>query len=515
MTDKLIKDIVIVGGGAAGWLTAARLAAEFNTGASGMSVTLVESPDIKNIGVGEGTWPSMRQSLQRIGISEQEFISCCEASFKQGSKFVDWKRGKGEYYYHPFTEPMAYQQINLARFWQPSAGKFDEVVSPQPIICDHNLAPKQLNTPDYAEVLTYGYHLNAGKFIDLLRHYAVDKYGVRHILAEVNSVQALDGDITSLQTDEAGEITGDFFIDCSGLHGLLIEQHYSIPWLSVKDCLFNDTALAMQVPYPDDNYPIQSATVATARPFGWIWDIGLSSRRGVGHVFSRDFATEEKVETSLRDYLVGHCGLDAATAEKIDYRMIKFEPGYRKTFWQGNCLAVGMAAGFIEPLEATALVLVELAADMICRELPRDRGTMDIVAKRYNNIFANHWEQIIGFLKLHYVLSERNEPYWLAHREPNSLPSNLRDQLLLWQSRAPYHVDATAAFEMFPSASYQYVLYGMGFPSAQSHIHHRNDAATAEQASMMFNKNVLKTKQLREHLPTNRFLVNNISQRNR
>jgi 2-polyprenyl-6-methoxyphenol hydroxylase-like FAD-dependent oxidoreductase len=507
------KHIAIVGGGAAGWLCAARLAAAIDLAASGMRITLVESPDIKNIGVGEGTWPSMRQTLQRIGITEKEFLSCCEASFKQGSKFVGWKRGEDEYYYHPFTEPSQYQQINLAAHWRDDLGRFDAAVAPQSDVCDRHLAPKQLNTPDFAGVLPYGYHLNAGKFIDLLRHYAVDKYGVRHVLAEVTGVVAKGEDIDTLYTRQHGDIQADLFIDCSGLNGLLIDGHYHVPWRSAKQYLFNDAALAMHLPYVDESAPIQSATVATATPHGWVWDIGLSSRRGVGHVYSREISTEAEVATILRRYAVDYAGLTEHAAESLSYRQITFDPGHREVFWQGNCVAIGMAAGFIEPLEATALVLVELAADMLCRELPNDRDVMRVVAARYNKVFSQHWSQIIDFLKLHYVFSERQEPYWQRHREAQSIPISLAEQLLVWRTRAPWHDDAIAALEMFPSASYQYVLYGMGFAPPQSTIISRQEMALRQQAGTLFEKNQATVRQLREHLPTNRFLVSDIAKR--
>lgn len=513
MTNRVTKHIAIVGGGAAGWLCAARLAAAFDLSASDMRLTLIESPDIKNIGVGEGTWPSMRQTLQRIGISEKEFLSCCEASFKQGSKFVGWRRGDGEYYYHPFTEPSQYQQINLAQFWQDELGRFDAAVAPQSDICDHHLAPKQLNTPDYAGVLPYGYHLNAGKFIELLRSYAVDKYGVQHVLADVTGVVAKGEDIESLHTLQHGEIAADLFIDCSGLNGLLIDGHYQVPWRSAKQYLFNDAALAMHVPYVDASSPIQSATVATATPHGWVWDIGLSSRRGVGHVFSRELSTEDEVAAALRRYVVDYTGLSERAAGELSYRKITFDPGHREVFWQGNCVAIGMAAGFIEPLEATALVLVELAADMLCRELPSDREVMHVVAARYNKVFRQHWSQIIDFLKLHYVFSDRQEPYWQRHRAAQSIPASLVDQLCLWRTRAPWHDDAVSALEMFPSASYQYVLYGMGFTPPQTSIFSRQEMALRQQAGTLFEKNQVAVKQLRDHLPTNRFLLSDIAMR--
>ena len=177
-----VENIVIVGGGSAGWLTAGLLAAEFhNSSNHNFSVTLVESPEIKTLGVGEGTWPTMRETLRRIGVSENEFLVKCSASFKQASKFVNWRTENGnDSYYHPFMLPQGFSQTDVAGTWQslsPDKG-FARTVTPQPVICDLNLAPKQLATPEYAGVLNYGYHLDAGKFSEFLKDHCTNKLGV-------------------------------------------------------------------------------------------------------------------------------------------------------------------------------------------------------------------------------------------------------------------------------------------------------------------------------------------------
>lgn len=505
-----INDIVVVGGGAAGWLTAAILAAEYDLAASGMSITLVESPEVANVGVGEGTWPSMRQTLQKIGIDEKTFLRFCEASFKQGSKFVGWHSAES-FYYHPFTEPTAFNDVNLASHWKASEhGPFDQWVSPQVAVSEKNLSPKQLNTPDYAGVLNYGYHLNAGRFIDLLQTHAKNNLGVVHISANVTDVTADIQGITALKTDRAGTITGDFFIDCSGLHSLLVGKFFDIPWRSVKDILFNDSAIAVQSPYLDDNAPVTSATVATANAKGWIWDIGLASRRGVGHVFSRDMASEDAVMANLHHYLHATHGHDMATIEQFNFRTIKFNPGYREVFWHKNCVAVGMSAGFIEPLEATALVTVEVAANMIARDLPETFAHLETAAARYNRVFNHYWLQIVDFLKLHYVLSIRTEDYWQAHRDANSLTLTLQQDLQRWSEKAPWHQDNVLAYELFPAASYQYVLYGMGFVSTPSVRVSRKRTSEMALINGLAQRNTQHIDQLLNHLASNRFILNQV-----
>jgi tryptophan halogenase len=194
-----------------------------------------------------------------------------------------------------------------------------------------------------------------------------------------------NGDIASISTDTHGEIVGDLFIDCSGSRALLLGEHYGIPLVSKSQYLFNNSALAAQVPYQNPEDPIQSATVSSAQTAGWIWDIGLPTRRGIGHIYSSDYTTEESARTELINYIAETAGKDAAADATI--RKITFDPGHREKFWHKNCVAIGMSSGFIEPLEASALVLVELSAAMIAEQLPANRSIMDLVAKRFNDKF--------------------------------------------------------------------------------------------------------------------------------
>jgi hypothetical protein len=219
---------------------------------------------------------------------------------------------------------------------------------------------------------------------------------------------------------------------------------------------------------------IAATTHSTAQRNGWVWDIGLQHRRGVGHVFSTDYQTVPETEVVLDQYLktTGRTeGLDG-----LSPRLLTFDPGYRESFWVKNCVGVGLSAGFIEPLEASALVLIELSASAIAEQLPQDKATMAVVAKRFNREFSSRWEQIIDFLKLHYVLSQRTDSdYWRDNRSAESIPDTLAENLLLWRSRAPWYYDDNRRDDMFPSASYQYVLYGMGFKSAVTTTQLRNN----------------------------------------
>ncbi len=508
--SEAVRQVVIVGGGSAGWLTAAVLAAAHGPGSgSGLQVTLLESPDIGPIGVGEGTWPTMRDTLRGVGLSETALFRECDAAFKQGSRFNGWVDGTpADHYFHPFVLPQGYTEANLAAAWlQRHAGvPFADLVSFQPHLCAQGRAPKQPTTPEYAAVANYGYHFDAGKFGLLLKRHATERLGVRHVLDHVVGINSHDnGDIASLQTQAQGAVAGDLFVDCTGMAALLLGQHYGVEFLSQRHVLFNDTALAVQVPYAEPDGAIASQTIATAQADGWVWDIGLPTRRGVGHVYSSAHTSDEAAEQALRRYIESTGG----SRNIASPRKLSFQPGYRREFWHHNCVAVGLSAGFVEPLEASALALVELSAALISEEMPATRTAMDIVAQRFNDTFSYRWERVIDFLKLHYALTRRRDTaYWRDHVEPAHLPARLRDLLTLWRHRPPSRRDFDRLEELFPSASYQYVLYGMGFrpePGAYARPSNRDDAADG-----FFREAAALTRKMLPALPSNRALIDHI-----
>lgn len=509
---KPITSVVIVGGGTAGWITAGRLAAMSKAESdNAISVTLVESPNVPTIGVGEGTWPTMRNTLKKIGVRETDFIRECNVSFKQGAKFAKWVTGEeDDFYYHPLVLPEGFNDTNLAPHWlQNNAGKsFSEAVCPQDYLCERGLAPKQITTPEYASVANYAYHLNAGTFSEFLKEHCINNLGVRHVLDDVTKVNSAEnGDIASVSTKKTGAIAGDLFVDCTGFKSLLLGEHFGVPFKSCKDVLFIDTALAVQVPYESEDTPIASHTISTAQDAGWIWDIGLSTRRGVGHVYSSAHSTEEQAQVKLRDYLRPR----VANVDDLSIRKIPINPGHRTKFWERNCVAVGLAAGFLEPLEASALVLVEISAGMLTEQFPATRETMDIVAKRFNETFLYRWDRIIDFLKLHYVLSSRTDnSFWTDNRDPATIPESLQELLTLWQYQYPWHDDFDRAIEVFPAASYQYVLYGMGFKTEPGHRGISEHSKKNAQRHFLQNEKLVQD--MISKLPSNRELLNKIDQ---
>ncbi|MGI9249664.1 MAG: tryptophan halogenase family protein [Pseudohongiellaceae bacterium] len=521
MKQQRIQHIVILGGGSAGWLTAGLLAAEHGQAGggdgadeSGIQVTVIESPDIPIIGVGEGTWPSMRSTLQKIGLSETALFKDCDAAFKQGAKFARWVNGeRDDYYYHPLLLPHGFYDTDVVSPWLVQTqhrNSFASTVCCQPHICEQGLAPKQISTPEYASVANYAYHLDAVKMGKTLQQHCTTVLGVKHILGTVIEVRADDnGDIAALITREHGEITGDLFVDCSGMRSLLLGEHFKVGYESKQQVLFNDSAIAVQIPYPNESAPIASHTIATAHQAGWIWDIGLPTRKGIGIVYASDYMDKDKATDTLLEYAAESIGADAA--QGLQPRHIPINPGHRSTFWKNNCVAIGLSAGFLEPLEASALVLVESAAGMLSENLPTSREVMPLAAKRFNERMHYYWETIIDFLKLHYVLSQRDDSqYWLDHRTAATASESLNESLALWRTQIPNRYDFPLSQEMFPAASWHYVLYGMGFRTEFNG--HTPKPKIIAKARELAEENRRMTAQYLAALPNNRELVNKIHQ---
>ena len=504
-----VQKVVIVGGGTAGWLTAGVIAARHQGRIRGgsFSVSLVESPNVPIIGVGEGTWPTLRTTLEKMGVSETDLFRECDAAFKQGAKFARWTTGAADdAYYHPLMLPQGFGQVNLAPHWllDGHGRSFSESVCPQGELCEEGLAPKTITTPEYQGQANYAYHLDAGKFAPFLTKHCTEKLGVRHIQADVKSVvQDESGDIARLVTEQAGEIEGDLFVDCTGFKSLLLGETLGVPFKDCGDVLFCDTALAVQVPYETPDDPMASHTISTAQSAGWIWDIGLPTRRGVGYVYSGRYISEEDARAELAAYV-------GPAIEGLSVRKIPIRSGHRETFWKNNCVAVGLAAGFLEPLEASAIVLIELSAKLIAEQMPANREVMDIVAARFNEVTTYRWGRIIDFLKLHYVLTRRPEPFWVDNTDPATIPPRLQNLLRLWKYQSPGFLDEFDRLdEVFPAASYQYILYGMGF---RTEVDPLEVEGGKTQAKRYLNEAAALTQALRAQLPKNRDLVRKIHQ---
>jgi flavin-dependent dehydrogenase len=281
--------------------------------------------------------------------------------------------------------------------------------------------------------------------------------GVSHIVDTVDQVLLEeDGSIASLTTRQNGELTADIYIDCTGFRAQLIGQAMGVPYKSVKPVLFCDTALAMQVPYESPQDPIASYTISTAHEAGWTWDIGLDNRRGIGYVYSSAHTDDVSAEALLRKYI-------GKQADGLETRKINFEAGYREINWKKNCIAIGLSSGFFEPLEATGIIFIEVAAVMLSNLFPWG-GDLETAAKQYNDIMRKRYERALDFIKLHYCISERRDTqFWVDNVNPNTIPDSLKELLSRWKHRPPSPIDIDLNIDMFTESSWQYVLYGMGY----------------------------------------------------
>jgi glycine/D-amino acid oxidase-like deaminating enzyme len=460
----MAKRILIAGGGTAGWLTAGYLAKRLGADLpGGVAITLVESRDIGTLGVGEGTFPTIRRTLATIGIDEAELVRRCGATFKQGAKFVGWRNTPGEgaydHYSHPFQSAETGNGLDLLPYWLLGLGgdeNWDEVCSPQKKAADAHRGPKLPTHPDYAGPLNYAFHFDAIALAGLLREQSVAN-GVTHIVDTITEVRlAEDGAISGLVTERSGVLDADLYIDCTGFRAELIGKAMGVPFRSCRDVLFCNRAIAAQMPYATPHDPIASYTIATAQDAGWVWDIGLDSRRGIGHVYSSDHSDDGQAEERLRAYL-GPAGAD------LEVRHFRFEAGFREVNWHKNCLAVGLASGFFEPLEATGIVFAEMAAGLVANLFPWG-GDYETSARQFNATMLQRYRRTLDFIKLHYCISERRDSaFWRDNVAASSIPDSLLDLLDRWRFRPPSELDIDPRTDIFTEASWQYVLYGMGW----------------------------------------------------
>lgn len=495
MSDS--RRIVIVGGGTAGWMAAAYLAKSFGRS---VRITVLEAPDIGIIGVGEGTFPTIRETLRFLGIKEGAFVRDASATFKQGVRFNEWQPpegGRAHSYFHPFEPPFFAEATSLVPYWllQDEAGRppFAEAMTIQDRVAGANRAPKQSGEGDFQGPLDYAFHFDALSFAKVLADRARE-LGVEHLMGRLKEVELReDGTIDHLET-EAGSIAADLFVDCTGFRAELIGRALGSPFRSVREHLFTDRALTCKLPYARADAPIESYTLATAHEAGWTWDIGLASARGVGSVYSSRHIDDEQARAILDRY-VGH---------EVAPRLIEFDAGYRERQWIGNCVAVGLSAGFLEPLESTGTVLIEAAVRMIAELLPRS-GPVDLAAGRFNELMAARYDRIVSFLKLHYCLSRRPEPFWRDNADPATVPHNLDELLIQWRRRPPSRFDFTLDVESFAFFNYQYILYGMGFVTDLTQD--RDCFAETAEAERLFARIRTFGEHAMRDLPTHRALV--------
>ena len=449
--------VVIVGGGTAGWITAGYLIHTHNRLAPTIEVTLIESPTAGRIGVGEATFPTLRRTLKRFGIGENEFMLRTGSTFKHGVRFENWSR-IGEYYYHPFEALETHASSNDAEDWiirraLGEARPFAYDYGVQALIADAGLSPRIASDPDYHGLLNYAYHVDADELGDFLAE-RMTAAGVTHIRENVVDVRlnSETGDIEHLALADGRTVDGDFFVDCTGFASILMGKALGVPFESYGKYLFADRAVAMRRDYLSADDPIDPFTTARALSNGWMWKVGLRHRSGQGYVYGSQFQDDEAAEREFRQ-TIGASDNEAA-------RLLRFRVGRSALCWERNCAAIGLSSGFIEPLESTGIYLIEEAAYLLARLLPID-GPNPAAAKSFNRFIASLYEEIRDFIVLHYCLTKRDDTaHWREVARPENLPDRVRDYLEIWSRRAPSPEDLET-HSAFLAESYQYVLFGL------------------------------------------------------
>src|SRR4051812_12100189 len=504
------RSILIVGGGTAGWLTAAYLARYLDLSEQGpLVIRLLESPEIGIIGVGEGTFPTIRTTLKFLGIDEGRFIRRTSATFKQGIRFTDWVRtpvdGRHEHFFHPFEAPFYTEGTSLVPYWllqdEATRPSFAEAVTIQNRVAEARRAPKRPDEGDFSGPLNYAYHFDAASLAQVLADRARE-LGVTHLKGLMTGV-VLDesGAVDHVVTKEHGDLKADLYVDCSGFRAELIGGALQVPFKSVKHILFTDRAIACKIPYDRPDAPLESFTIAAAHEAGWTWDIGLAGARGIGCVYSSAYISDERGAEILRDYA-------GPQAEEVPNRRIPFEAGWRERQWVKNCVAVGLAGGFLEPLESTGVLMIEAAAGMIAELFPHN-GPIDAPARRFNELIVARYENIVNFLKLHYFLSQRTEPFWRDNADPATIPERLRELLEQWRYRPPGRFDFILDLESFAFFNYQYILYGMEFRTDLNPV--RSDFPNVKEAEKLFARIRNFGERATHDLPTHRSLIEQIN----
>ncbi|MEM7664885.1 MAG: tryptophan halogenase family protein [Pseudomonadota bacterium] len=451
MNDKRVQKLVIVGGGTAGWITAAAFAKLLG---STLDIELVESEAIGTVGVGEATIPQIIRLNSILGLDEADFLKNTYGTFKLGIEFVDWGR-KGDSYLHTFGDTgLNVGSAPFHHLWRRHAAQ----TANAPDLWHYSLHKVAADQARFAHMdkvgntamtgLAYAYHFDASLYAEYLRTYS-EARGVGRTEGIVESVarDGESGDIASITLQDGKTIAGDFFIDCTGFRALLLGQELGVDYQDWSKWLPCNRAQAVPSERLETLVPYTRATAHTA---GWQWRIPLQHRTGNGHVYSSDFISDEEAG----DMLMAHL----PTKALADPRPIRFTTGRREQFWSHNCAAIGLSSGFLEPLESTSIHLIQAHVSRLIQLFPRG-GDPSSERAEYNRRCAAEFEQIRDFLILHYNQTEREDSEFWRYCKHMSVPDSLTRKLELFASSGRLGRDVD---DLFREASWVQVMLGQG-----------------------------------------------------
>lgn len=451
LTGRPVRRVVIAGGGTAGWMAAACISKVLG---KRLEITLIESDEIGTVGVGEATIPSLINFHNLLELNEQEFMAATGATFKLGIGFEGW-RNVGEDYIHSFgMTGTDHWTAGFQHFWHKGrerglAGDYG----------DYCLELRAAQENRFAHLprggMNYAYHLDATAYARFLRKFS-ERFGVRRVEGKIVDVttSALTGHIRALTLDSGAQVEGDLFIDCTGFRALLIGQALGVEYQDWSQWLFNDSAVALQTASSGEAVPY---TRSIAHGFGWQWRIPLQHRVGNGIVFSSRHVEQEQAVQALVDNIEG----EVLTKPRV----LRFTPGQRKQVWKGNCVAVGLSSGFLEPIESTSIHLIQRSIVRLMQMFPSD-GIAQADIDEYNRQAAVEVEHIRDFIILHYKVTNRADtPYWRQARDM-TVPASLQHRIDLFrQTGRVFRVSN----ELFAENSWIQVMIGQGIMPLQHH----------------------------------------------
>lgn len=454
----VVNNVVIVGGGTSGWMCAAAIA---RIVPPDVSVTLVESDEIGVIGVGEATIPPLIEFNEFLGLKENDILRECQGTFKLGIELVDWYR-VGECYFHPFgffgrdTPEFAFHQLWLRLRAMSEKGEAPPDTAGE--ISDYNLctvtarsgrfSPPQGGADTILSTMRHAYHFDSMRYGQMLRRYAEEKR-VRRIEGRIVSVEqnSDSGFIESVTLSDGQILAGDLFVDCSGFKSLLIEGAMKSDFIDWSHYLPCDRALALSTAR---HAPAEPFTRASADRAGWRWRIPLQERTGNGHVYSSEFMDQDE---ALRSLLAG-----AEGDPLIDPLPLRFRTGHRQVFWEKNCVAIGLAGGFIEPLESTSIHLAQMGIQRLVNLWP-GRGCNAAEIAHYNRVMTADYERLRDFIVLHYNATQRDDTEFWRYVRNMTIPDTLASRLEIFRGSGRI---IPSPEDLFTPHSWLAVMLGQG-----------------------------------------------------
>ncbi|SDJ21415.1 tryptophan halogenase family protein [Nonomuraea jiangxiensis] len=519
--DSRIRNIVILGGGTAGWMAAAYLGKALQGTAR---ITVLEAPDIPKLGVGEATIPNLQTAFfDFLGIAEDEWMREVNASYKIAIKFINWRTGgegsarprsaggRSDQFYHIFGLLPFHEGIPLSHYWVRkkhlgrTAQEFDHACYREPLLLDANKAPRWM---DGTRAANYAWHFDAHLVADYLRRFSTGKLDVEHVQDRMEDVTFdANGYLTSLRTATGRVLTADLFVDCSGFRGLLINKALNEPFVDMSDHLLNDSAVATAVPNDDATTGVEPFTSAIAMKSGWTWKIPMLGRFGTGYVYSSQFAGQDE---AVKEF----CDLWELDPDRTDLNLIRFRVGRNRRAWVKNCVSIGTSSCFVEPLESTGIYFIYAALYQLVKHFP-DKSFDPVLIDRFNREIETMFDDTRDFIQAHFHFAPRDDtPFWRANKELK-LGDGMQDKMDMYRAGLPinnppsddashYYANFEEEFRNFwNNGNYYCVLAGLDHlpPRPLPLLAHMPESVASAEA--LFTRVSEEQRRLVESLPTN------------